>query len=266
MTTTLRNFSERYRGRVTSILVSGFSLGVLFYYSIYNNFFIDGHIDDPVNQNLSGYFLFTALFSGSINIISPFVYGYYPEVEDSDGGETEDLLSDKNDSSNVKSVSISLDMNRFSLQGKSKMEEDESNQDSNLWQLVTNPVYHMLVWPAAIIMSLETVNVGNLTTYLYSFHQEEYVTTLPYVTPTISLLLKFPLGWLSDILLDHHISRTWWILMANILKLIAFILGVFFLDKIWILTLDLILWDIATVLTLVNMPAIFVQEFGNKTF
>ena len=252
MTVCLQNFSERYHGRISGGLITGYNIGVLFYIYIYEYFFMGGHIEDPENQNLGGFFLFTAACSAVVNAISPFVYGHYPSPTEV---SSEEVFLTEAESTEW----------RPGMYSEESHETADTKDELSICQLLRNKTYHYLIWPVVIMIAFEPVNVGNLTTYLYSFGLEEYQTTLPYVSPGLSFVLKLLVGWMSDLWL-HRIHRIWYVLFASCFKIFTYLLGMFLIDRLVVLVLDLVLWDVSVVFVICNMPALIAEEFGAKRF
>ena len=258
MTVSVQNFTAQYRGFITGVITAGCNIGPLVYTALYNSYYLNDYIHHKDLQNIEGFFLLVALTVFVTNLLGLIFFEHVPP----------DLPKDEQTQFVVRSPSYGdLEEGESHVLSEVLLDfhQGESAPVFTMMELLRKPVFHLLVWPSIVILGLEPMNVGNLTTYLYSLHMEKYIKTLPYFSPAICIIFKFSLGFLSD-KLAPVVPRYWFIIAGFVVNIWAYLIAIFFLDVMSVMVMCLTFWNLGGAVINCAMPSILISEFGMKSF
>ena len=132
-------------------------------------------------------------------------------------------------------------------------------------QVLLSARFHLILWPSFILQGLKSMNLGNLTSYLESFGQQQYILWLPYVSPAIAIVWKAVLGLASDRLLNI-VPRIWFLIPAATMFTMGYILALLWLDHLPCLLIVIVLWTCGADVMPGIASAIILEDFGMHTF
>ena len=132
-------------------------------------------------------------------------------------------------------------------------------------QVLLSARFHFILWPSFMLLGLKSMNLGNLTSYLESFGQQQYILWLPYVSPAIAIVWKAVLGLASDWLLNI-VPRIWFLIPAAAMFTMGYILALLWLDHLPCLLIVTVLWTCGADFMPGIAPAIMLEDFGMQTF
>ena len=132
-------------------------------------------------------------------------------------------------------------------------------------QVLLSARFHLILWPSFMLQGLKGMNLGNLTSYLESFGQQQYILWLPYLSPAIAIVWKAVLGLASDRLLNI-VPRIWFLIPAAAMFTMGYILALLWLDHLPCLLIVTVLWTCGVDVMPGIAPAIMLEDFGLHTF
>ena len=244
----VRNFSMNQRGRIIGIMDAFFSLGPAIFAAIYGAVFVQGHIYDEENQNLWGFFLFSALafviiFTLGMIFVRPI------SCEETDMSENSHLITPQ----------------ASSVLSQTEPEVPRKAIDLTGCALFRNTDFHLILWPFIMCTSVQLMFINNIPAYLTAFRNESYNTLLTVLSPVIQVLTKLTVGTLSDLTLSK-VPRITYLLICNATQTVFLILCIFFVN-------DVILFLFATIAVSIAVggawslnPAMLGDMFGTRYF
>merc|ERR1712178_166952 len=107
--------------------------------------------------------------------------------------------------------------------------------------------------------------IGNLSTFLYSLDMEEYMISLPYFSPAVSIVANLSIGFLSD-RVAHVFPRYWFVVIVFIGNIFCYCLAIFYLDNLYVMILNLTFWNLGGSVINCCMGSLLIIEFGLRSF
>ena len=256
MSAPIRQFPVKHAASIAGGITTAETLGPLIYTVVYNNFFVgDGSLLD---QDFRGYMLFVALSISASHLFGLIVFDL-PQCYTKD---VESLpLTDISNNSQSKPVACRKE-HLISHDACETTKPDLSCQRT-AWQMVRSLPFQLMIWSAILIHSMKFFSVYNVNVFLVSFKMEGYDDILPYISPASSTILKTLFGFLVDVFQDHF-SLTWYMILASITQLVLFLIGLFYLSDIYMLSWGIVLWTFASDIAIVVEPVMNIQYFGKN--
>ena len=254
MSAPIRQFPERHAASIAGGITTAESLGPLIYTVVYNNFFVgDGSLLD---QDFRGYMLFVALSIGASHLLGLIVFDL-PQCYTVD---TESLpLTGKGNSIYPKSGEHGTE--QFLSKEACETTQSDSACKRTARQMVRSLPFQLMIWSAILIHSMKFFSLYNVNVFLVSFKMEKYGKIVPYISPASSTILKTLFGFLVDEL-KGRFSLTWYMTLASITHTALFLIGLFYLSNIHMLSWGIVLWTFASDIALVVEPVLNIQYFG----
>ncbi|ESO90477.1 hypothetical protein LOTGIDRAFT_164054 [Lottia gigantea] len=253
LTTSMNNVPARHRGKIVGLLDSAFSAGPALVALIYGVVFVNGHVHDEENQNLQGFYLFSAITFGVVNVLGVIILDVYmleePTVKQLKIQDSQDTSVTKNEPEN------------------SELEESIHNDRKDIRGLKMLKMFdfHFLLWPYIMCASLQLMYINNITTYLKSFHHEDKSTLFTVLNPISATFSKLLIGFISDALIDK-IPRAGVILFTTCLQTVVLAVCVFYGDLYPVILLALFGVGIPNGATWCLTPTMTSEFFGMKYF
>jgi MFS family permease len=248
-----RNFSAKQQGCITGLLFSFLFVGPATYAAIYGACFINGHNTDPQNQDLPGYFLFSACMAFvvyTLAIIFAEEIPYEPEPKPEKTEEkSEGLFPPEEDTQLI------------------TMEIEEMPQPPELTGLALLKTlnFHLVLWPYILSPSVQLTFVNNMSSFLHSFRLGEYTTVVAVLSPAIGSVANLALGTLSDKTL-HRIPRVFYQLVFNIIQTVFLLLSIFWLENITLFIFTTIMLSISYSAMMSISPSILMEVSGMQYY
>ena len=123
--------------------------------------------------------------------------------------------------------------------------------------------YQLVMWAASLLKGLKFLTINNINIFLVSMANGRYISLLPFVSPVVSILTKFPLGKI----VDHtalHMSRAWYLLLSGCLVVLGNTLGLFPLGSVPVLIVCIAYWTISSDIMMAIEPATSSDHFGSE--
>ena len=250
MSAPIRQFPVRYAASIAGGITTAETLGPLIYTVVYNNFFIgDGSL---LEQDFRGYMLFVALGIGASHLLGLIVFNLPQDYR----VDTESLpLTGKGNNIHPKSGE------QFLSKEACETTHPELAFRRTAWQMVRSLPFQLMIWSSILLHSMKFFSVYNVNVFLVSFKMERYGKILPYISPASSTILKTLFGFLVDEL-KGSFSLTWYMTLASITHTVFFLIGLFYLSNIHMLSWGIVLWTFASDIALVVEPVLNIQYFG----
>ena len=269
------------------IFTSMSTFPILFIF-IYNTFFANGHYTDPENQDIEDFMLFIVIGFGVVNVLGILFYFQQNVIQDSASMEEKII---KNNTLECRETDIKatrtngcvengevlhngkhkanghIDKNGYVVNTKETIELSITNDSRELsaWAVFKSLKYQCMCWSFALVTGLAAMHINNLTTYLASFHLDEYSAILPYINPLFGTFFKPLYGAFSD-KLNQKITKEWWLLCIAILMMLAFFICIFIIDQISAFVLTLLIIDMGNFIYIITVPDLLVKYFGVRIF
>ena len=132
-------------------------------------------------------------------------------------------------------------------------------------QVFRSPRTHLLVTPTAVVKGLKYLTINNVNLFAFSLGMDQYTTILPYISPVLSIVTKYPTGFIVD-RFALHVSRAWHVLTCVGLVIAANLLAMYLLDHISVLVLCICLWTLSADVVMAVEPASSTAYFGHAHF
>ena len=296
----MAHYHKHKTGTSLGWLSSAQSLFPLLFIFLYNQFFVNGHYEDPVNQDLGGFLILIATCFGVLNLCGIFLYFTPQETGDSDltgiiNYAFDDELSEATLSIHSESYTDNeklplsntpknsngrkWDSQEYTVNEKLSIYRSNSSSESsnngtfqlnygtkmNLCQLFLHIRFWCISLSFMIITGITEMHINNLTTYLAAFSLDEYAGTIPYINPVAGFIYKPIAGIVGD-KLEHYIPKPWYIVGASLFLSIFSILAIFSLDKVTFIVVFYIIVDTATSTYQVFTPNLIIANFGIENF
>ncbi|ESP01114.1 hypothetical protein LOTGIDRAFT_172742 [Lottia gigantea] len=240
LATSMKNVELKHRGKIVGILDAAFSAGPALTALIYGVAFVNGHVHDEQNQNLSGFFLTCLIAFVVVNFLGITLLKIYVRED-----ESRSLLPNDDDNEEA--------------------EDHEVVEDITGRKLLTNFDFHFILWPLVFCTSLQLMYINNITTYLKSFHYEDKSTLFTVLNPVSATVSKLIAGFSSDFL-AIKIPRSAFLLITTTFQTIVLTVCVFWGDSYPILLLAVFGVGIPNGATWCLSPTITSEYFGMKYF
>ena len=240
----VQNFSMNKHGRVIAVIESFFSLGPAIFAAIYGAVFVQGHIYDEENQDLWGFFLFSALTFTTMLTLG-FIFVRPMPQQGADLSESSHLIALKPDETEIHDSQEIVDMTGCAL--------------------LCSTDFHLILWPFLMCTSIQLMFINNIPAYLTSFKHESYNTLLTIMSPVIAVVTKIIVGTLSDLTLDK-LPRIFYLLICNVLQTVFLFLCIFFVNDIVLFSCTVIAVSMAIGAGWCLSPAMLSNMFGTKHF
>ena len=258
--TTVRNFNDRVRCTVVGVLSSATSVGPILAIFIYDTFFLGVSVYDNLSQDIEGYFLTLSLCFLFANLLSVITYGHYPPPEKTSDAESD---SDSERTPMLKESPGGVNNNK---EGGGQLEQMKlEEQEQSLREIVCNPRFHLILWPAVIILGVGPMDVNNLTTMLLSYGLERYSTSFPYLCSIVGFSGKLFMGGVSDLVV-RYFPRSGFVVVAAACSCVTFFLSALWLQHVTVVVINIVVINLAAVVIWCIGPSILIEEFGEKTF
>eukprot|EP01102_Stenamoeba_stenopodia_P017247 TRINITY_DN6150_c0_g1_i1.p1 TRINITY_DN6150_c0_g1~~TRINITY_DN6150_c0_g1_i1.p1 ORF type:complete len:527 (-),score=96.78 TRINITY_DN6150_c0_g1_i1:1298-2878(-) len=196
--TQLINFPPKHRGKAIGFIDSMFGGSAALFSIIYATTF--GKSSDYSQQHLGGFFLFMAIFIGSINFLGIFVLKLIKHGDDFDDHSK---IDQEENSLLVPHAAFSVNAEQ------AEVDENESVEKGPL-QIIKCLDFWVFFVFQAVIFGMGLSFQGNLGFFLQAAQREDLTKLLSIVTPVLSLTLRLVIGVVSDLLLAR-VSRLVWI-------------------------------------------------------
>ncbi|XP_050413644.2 uncharacterized protein LOC126828108 [Patella vulgata] len=246
LTTSMNNVHSKHRGKIVGLLDSSFSAGPALVALLYGVCFKNGHETDEENQDLSGFYLTSAIAFGVINLLGVVFLAQYPDDEIQ-------VLEPINASESQKEIVADSDP---------QIEEEKSIRGLKLLKLFD---FHFLLWPYIMCASLQLMYINNITTYLKSFQHENKSTLFTVLNPISATFSKLIIGFVSDMIIEK-VPRAGVILCTTTLQTVVLAVCVFYGDYYPIILLALFGVGIPNGATWCLTPTMTSEFFGMKYF
>jgi hypothetical protein len=232
------NYSQQYHGCIIGILNSFHFTGPAAFAAIYGAFFVNGHIEDEIHQDIWGYFLFSAAVG--LGVYAASVVLIRPVPRPVTVTETSTLLP---------SVTSSDPHHSPQLTG---------------FALFRDPNFHLILWPYTLGISVQLAFINNSAVYLKSFGLERYTTVITVLSPLAGGIANFGVGALSDVTLERF-PRVTYHVAATCLQIVCLILCLFYLDSIVFFTVTSVNIYIANAVGITLSPTMLCDEYGTRS-
>ena len=245
-----RNFSSKQQGCVTGLLFSFLFVGPAVYAAIYGACFINGHHNDPQNQNLSGFFLFSAI---TAFVVYVFAIIFAKEIPYEEPVEDEKAAVDEaveREAAEEKRELISMEIPDF-----------PTPPELTGFALLRSLNFHLVLWPYILSPTVQLTFVNNMSSYLHSFHLAEYTTVVAVLSPSIGSVANIALGTLSDKTL-HRVPRVVYQLIFNILQTLFLLFSIFWMENITLFIVTTISISMAYSAMMSISPSLLIEVSG----
>lgn len=217
LTTNMKNFAPKHRGKVVGILDASFSAGPALIALLYGVLFTAGHVTDEENQNLKGFYLMSAISFGAIGVLGAILLHDNPfEIEDIDDKKMSAVVNDD-----------------------TEHEGPEREGDVTGFQLLKKFNFHFLFWAYIFCAGLQLTFQTNITAYLKSYDLEHYSTLFTTLNPIFGVISKFIAGFMSDAIV-HKVPRIAVLFGFNIFQTVVMVICIFYSNYLSVLVLALI--------------------------
>ena len=262
----LRNFKSKQHGGITGLLFSFFSVGPAVYAAIYGACFIDGHVIDAAKQDLSGYYLFSAvsclvLYLLGILFINDIPRGDSSENQPSPPQDT-DSLQGPGEATLLMSGERSTDVRTDTLK------EDSSNTHTaelTGCALFCRSDFHLVLWPYILCSTVALTFFNNVSAFLKSFHHESFVTLCAVLSPIVGIVSNLSLGMASDYT-AKKLPRVTYQLVVNIIQGVFLVLCIFFSGNVTVFIFTVVAVSISAGGAMTISPTILTEISGTRYF
>ena len=294
----MQYYHHKNTGTSLGQLDSGQSLFPLIFIFLYNQFFADGHYEDPINQNLGGFLLLIAVCFAIFNLCG--IFFYFPLEDSGRAIQSDDwcvlgddislsqdkfyisndfymrdkelpspngLVELKEDSPVLGTVSPKLKIYHSESSDTSDGGTQNIQMDStpNLCKLLSYGRFWCIGLGSMMISGLVTMHINNLTTYLAAFNLDEYAAVIPYINPIFGFLCKNIIGFVSD-RLEKWVAKPWWLIGVYVAFAAISVLAIFYLNTIAFITIFYITIDASGSICAVITQNLLITYFGIDAF
>ena len=267
----IRVFNGRLRAVVLALIVSAADVGPLIYSLCFELWFKVAPEDYYSRPDIVRYLVLVTASKGLIHLLGILVFSGMPSGDDADVNERTQLVTKDN------TVDKTCD-NKCDTSDE-KTESEESNGKSQrklstynghcdelgIFDVVKKLQFHVIMWPAAVLIGLKFTSAKNLNLYLLSFKWME--TSLPFTgAASLFCLFTLPLVAIISELGSPPFSRSLLLVGASIIAIICYITAIYYLDNIYILSLNVMFWTLSADIALALQPLLHIDEFGDQTF
>ncbi len=302
-TAVMTHYHQGNTGTSLGWLGSSQSLFPLLFIFLYNMFFVNGHYEDPIHQNLGGFLILIATCFGVLNLGGIFLY-FTPQDDSSQEEHKENKSSvvDKNVSLSEGEHSIHskgyadleklpltnglIDNNglyrdspEIGIKAKLSIYHSQSSTESsssgkakpdhgdkmNLCQLFTHISFWCISLSFMTIAGITTMHINNLTTYLAAFGLDDYAASIPYINPALGCIYRPAIGYIGD-RLEHYIPKPWYLIAATLCLSVFSLLAIFYLGDVTFVIIFYIIVDAAISTCVVFTPDLLITNFGITNF
>jgi MFS family permease len=241
LVTSVKNFPPKHRAKVVALLDTMYGAGLLVFFSLYSEFFVNGHETDEENQNLAGFLLTLLLMTAITYVICILFLRIYPsddpehlEVEMevlSDSSSTENLLEEKerNDANSTQTIATESHPKATTMATEGEPSQWEYIK-SGLWQTFLSIKFQCLMWAFVLLASTTGMFVNNLTAVTRSVDKTHYNWSLTSAISLSGIAMRFILSPLSDYLYPK-VPRALFLIGGDLLSVISYFILLFFLDQ-----------------------------------
>ena len=205
----MNNIKDKHHGKFMAIQTALGNTGLPILTAIYGYFFVDGHKEDPENQDLEGYFFVVFIISVTICLL---IVTFLREYSHEDISSADKEAVSKHETTELSSL-VQVD--------NSRLEDVISQEDVWDFQLLTYLDYHLIIWAAMFTFGGSMMMMTNLSIVAYSWGFGEYSTALTTFASSINMVARIPMGILSDIM-AYKIPRVVFIMIANVTLILMF--------------------------------------------
>lgn len=248
------NYSPSRRGRMIGILDSFFSIGPAVFAAIYGVFFVNGHITDEQNQNLTGYYMLNGVTFGIFFFIGIFLVR---PINSDDSAMNERRRLVQNDGT------LPIDLSEDHEESHDQWGTPVQNLTG--WKLFRQWDFQFLLWAFLLCSSVQLMFINNIPTYLKSFHNEHYNIMFTVISPLVSVGGKLLLGFLSDFTI-HKVPRVTYQLILNSLQTVFLLLCTLYVNDIILFFFANVVVSLANSATFCLVPTLLSEQFGTKYF
>ncbi len=302
----MAHYHHHNTGTSLGWLGSANSLLPLSFIFIYNQFFINGHYEDPINQDLGGFLVLIATSFGVLNLCGLFLY-FPPQVNtknNSDSGYKDFANYEFDENGELSEEKLPIWSNAYTDDEKLSLTNgliDSNKGKGDCQEFGTDAklnIYHSNTSPESSSNELPKVNYctkfdlcqlflrGNFWCISLSFmimtgitemHVNNLTTYLAAfgldayaaTIPYINPVIGFiykPIAGMLSDKLEHYIPKPWYLIGASFSLSILSILAIFYLDKVGFVVSFYVIVDTIISTYQVLTPDLIIANFGIASF
>ena len=147
--------------------------------------------------------------------------------------------------------------------GNENAKHSRSSKAHTSLEMFSSVRYQLVMWATSLLKGLKFLTINNINIFLVSMRNDTYVSILPFVSPVVSILAKFPLGKL----VDHtalYTSRVWFLLLSGCLVVLGNTFGLFYIGSVPVLIVCIACWTISSDMMMAIEPATSSDHFGSE--
>ena len=240
-TINVQNWSARHRGKVIGLFNNPY--GQILTSIIYNNFFVKGHEEQVMLQDLHGFFLTMAVLMGSLSLCSLLFTRKYPYIESE---QEEELLG-------LVQTSATDDS------------ESENKKYSSLMSGVMHLDVQLIFWSQAITPLAGITVVTNITAMLQSLDNINLSFAYTTAGPCLSLSVVLLATFISDKYI-HNISRVTISMLFSVVSTLAFLLSIGYGDYLSIISIAYFVSVASVAASFSLLPTALTEKFDHSLF
>ena len=145
---------------------------------------------------------------------------------------------------------------------------DRSSDKIELKQLMkyfTDPNFHLLFWPASIMLGLETMCLSNVSTFARSFGLWRYAQIILTIEPIVFILVKLIIGIISDSLITR-VPRSAFLLSFSLVNTFVMLFSTFLFYSEYMQGIYFMSLSIASAAVQTITPSLIIYMFCKEFF
>ena len=267
----MRRFHEKHAASIAGTITTAEAVGPLIYTFIYDTYFSgDGSF---LGQDLRGYMLFLPASILVTHLIGLVIFGWY-QYDNVEPEMIPIIVKDKHkirqsipmdDIHNLQSIDSAVASCSSTVQDPVNDTIERSINESNLEctpiQMIKTPTFQIMIWSTVLVHNMKLFCIYNVNVFLVSLKMQKYATVLPFLSPASSAVSKTAFGWLIE-KLRGRFSLAWYMVIACVINIIFFVLGLIYLSNIYVLAFGIVFWTFASDVALVIEPVMNLEYFG----
>ncbi|XP_064642473.1 uncharacterized protein LOC135496849 isoform X2 [Lineus longissimus] len=238
LVTSVKNFPQKHRAKVVALLDTMFGSGLMVFFSLYSEFYINGHEIDVRHQNLSGFILTLLLVTAAVYILCIFFLRIYPSAPEDDENVEMEQLNDSPSSEDLLQEEGMEDTETTARESHPRAvtmaREDKQSQweyvKPGLWGTFLSIKFQCLMWAFVLLASTTGMFINNLTAMTKSVHQTHYNWPLTMAISVAGIVMRFVLSPLSDYLYPK-VPRIVFLIGGDMLSVISYFTLIFTMDE-----------------------------------
>jgi MFS family permease len=287
----LKNFRNEQHGAVTGLMFSFFSVGPAAYAAVYGGCFVDGYVFQAAKQNLSGFYLFSAITCLVLYLLGIVFIREIPKGEEN--------LADMSIQEELAEKSFREDLSMTPTPGEdthliaakdskkispSRAKDPEKTNDSFKESSITKAAedlpdapqltgcelfrkleFQLLLWPTIFISTVQLTFMNNMSAILKSFNNASFITLASVLSPVVTVVSTLVIGLVTDYTVKK-VPRVTYAIVVNVLQFLFLTLAIFYAGNVTLFILTVISNSVSAGGTMTISPTILAEISGTQYF